>query len=1152
MSVNNIESSLLKNIKYNLLSKWLDGDTEIMHIDNILSMAGAMLFPFLDEVTICLDDSIIQKKGTLKYLVESLRRFSRKNKSVLSKYSFDALSLALKKEWLSSIDFQNKKDIAKCVSIIQNIEPDGFVSIKGNEKVWNSIVNLGVDELDELDPIYGDSEYESQLNGNNVSGKSVKIVKILPNVETNAFNKKLEDFWRNNILSDNYSVDMPFVWKLRISETNYSILKELLFQASNQKKSVFLSFHAEKLLVFGAEWFRREYEGKGDNAFKDFANNIQAKDIFDYLPSDKWDKYVYKGEAYDCWLYSLYVLGGLPVNYTSNNLNQLYDSIFRAMNGDSEALTSEKNFNNTAILNSLMEGGSLYAFVSSIIDKDLPFNEDDFANSIRIQEFIRRINEGKKRSRSEKFSFDWIVYYDNESDLAERKFRISFVPERDGQLHSFVSYRRMQFDWGIVEANEITSFVIKCQFNNAEPFTILRFSNQYNGFFTGWTSNNYIDVENHKIPKAYIDSIKLYISYKIGDEEKSEVIQKIDYSDHYMQLYKGTQDYIWETSIHSGTETAVLYRNDMHLVSDNLKSTSLSFFETNYADSYNWCRFPYCCKLVDANGKEIELKRRGSSIEICPKSQLKTIEYINGRVKYVSEGNESFVPLIIGSDGFDVFVYEYDNGKQLYSNDYTLLYKTSDIQYYKQWDNPGQGFLKLKVEYQGRESVIEAFYLPDAFKTGVRRNLEKDEIVFCPRISNIRVGDKYLKSNIYRDVPKCDKFDDTINFCIGTEGEFVELKVYRPSYKMVLSFNDKPIYVTFDKDKIIEIPIVNSDCMSIYTIDADGKKTLPKQNVGFCDFEEEISWIKSNTHLPIEQGNIKYIVGNQEKDYGIGLGKVRVSREFVSEYQFYYWSMRKTDSPIQLKTQYDDVDEVMTLEMTYHNRSGIIFQSLRNLNPPRYWLPNIHKAKSFYEFNIDTDTKIKCIDIAIDHHIYFKMFEPLYSLIPESTGLKDNEIVKLFYQYAESKNNNISEKEYEGLHRFADEFMFDWLFLQRRAWTDACKMGEEKKQLARKLFQSNTKLKNKSLAERVAHQRIVETYWSGGYPNILDNERWKPKGRKVDSQAIRFMNSFVDNHEFTGRGRNYETIKNFLHDLYEREDSFDLIYKKISEELFIN
>ncbi len=1112
-------------------------------------MAGAMLFPFLDEVTICLDNSIIQKKGTLKYLVDSLRRFSRKNKSVLSKYSFDALSFALKKEWLSSIDFQNKKDIAKCVSIIQNIEPDGFFSIKGNEKVWNSIVNLGVDELD---PIYGDSEYENQLNGNNVSDKSVKIVKTLPNLETNAFNKKLEDFWRNNIVSETYSVDMPFVWKLRISETNYSILKELLSQASNQKKSVFLSFHAEKLLVFGAEWFRREYEGKGDNAFKDFANNIQAKDIFDYLPSDKWDKYVYKGEAYDCWLYSLYVLGGLPINYTSNNLNQLYDSIFRAMNGDSKALISEKNFNNTAILNSLKEGGSLYAFVSSIIDKDLPFNEDDIANSIKIQDFIRRINEGKKRSRSEKFSFDWIVYYDNESDLAERKIRISFVPERDGQLHSFVSYRRMQFDWGIVEANEITSFVIKCQFNNAEPFTILRFSNQYNGFFTGWTSNNYIDVDNHHTSKSYIDSIKLYISYKIDDEERSVVIQKLDYKNHYLQFYKGAQDYIWESSIHSGDETAVLFRNDMHLDSDNLKSTSLSFFETDLADNYYWCKFSDNCKLVDGNGAETLLKRRGSAIEIRPKYQRKTIEYINDNVKYVSDGAESFVPLIIGSDGFDVFIYEDDDEKQLYPKDYILLYKTPEVQHYKQWDNPNQGFLKLKVEYLGRESVIEAYYLPDAFKTGVRRNLEKGEIVFCRRISNIRIGNNLIDNNIYRDDPKRNKYDDTINISIGTEVEYIELRVYRPSYKLVLSFNDKPIYVTFDKDKIVEIPIVNSDCMSIHTIDEGGKRYKQKQNVGFCDFEEEISWVKSNTNLPIEQGKIRYIVGNQENDYGVGLGKVRVSREFQSEYSFYYWSMRENESPIQLKIQYDDVNEVMTLEKTYHNKSGIIFQSLRDLNPPRYWLPNIHKEKSFYEFNIDIDTKIKCIEIAIEHHIYFKMFEPLYSLIPETTGLKDNEIVKLFFKFAESKNNQISEKEYEGLHRFADEFMFDWLFLQRRAWTDACKASEEKKQLARKLFQSNPKLKNKSLAERVAYRRIVETYWSGDYPQLLDKERWQPKGRKVDSQAIKFMNSFVDHHEFTGRGRNYDTIKNFLHDLYERDDSFELIYKKISEELFIN
>jgi len=259
MTIKNIESSLLKNIKYNLLTRWMNGDSDILHVDNILSMAGAFVFPYLDTIIICSDENIIQKFGTLKYIVESLRRFSNKNKSILSQYSFDALQTALQCEWLSNIDLKTKSNLIKCVSLVQKIDSEGWVSIKGNEIGWNAIVNKG---FDELNPSYGYVSYSGIPVADDNMKQKRNSVKTLPNSESNLNNTNLDDFWCNNILCDNFYGNMPFVWKLHISESNYSRLKDLLLIASNQKKSLFLSRHAEKLLVYGAEWYRREYEGK--------------------------------------------------------------------------------------------------------------------------------------------------------------------------------------------------------------------------------------------------------------------------------------------------------------------------------------------------------------------------------------------------------------------------------------------------------------------------------------------------------------------------------------------------------------------------------------------------------------------------------------------------------------------------------------------------------------------------------------------------------------------------------------------------------------------------------------------------------------------------------------------------------------------------
>lgn len=1151
------ENQLLKNIKYEIVKRLIEGDNEGLNVSFILPMSAAEIYPTLNNIEISTENGASPSPGTLKDIIASLKKFckSKKIRGRLNTYNKEALIRCFQNEWLTTLNLAEKKSMSLNISLIKSLRNNGYVEIKGNDTVWSNISRLGRTESNN----YGDCDYVIVNNIHEEETEEPAPREGLSIEDCTSKEKALNSFWVNHIWNNDYSRNMPYVWKLHISKEIYNSLKSLLKSVCNaycRKKSELLEKHAEKIFVYVAEWYRREFSGRGDNALKMISDNLTAKDIFDNCPK-KWRDYVYTSDSYECWLYSIYVLGGLPINYTSNSINSLYDKIFDAINGNTKGLDAEQNFNNTAFKESLREsGGSLNLFVNSIVNDQLPFCESD-RELDEVKNFIERINEGHKRNRVNKFRFEWIVNYDGSSGLADRRLRILFNPEIPGDLHEFISYRRLTNAWFISGACNIPNFKILCRINDQEPFVLINFSNQWNGYFQGWMSEKFIDVPREKVPVTYIDNIDILLTYNFNSENCEKIIQSIHY-DSYMQFYPTDMMGEWSNMIKSGNRSAVAFRSC--LLSEN--STDIRFDEgDNDTDIYRWKGFIDGCILTDADNRSINLSRKGDSLEIVPRLKNDVISYNNGNIKYVNESDEKYIPLILGKDGFNVKLYNNNDNSSIdiELSKCHIEYKTPDSTRYKNFDDPLQGLMTIRVTYKEYIAKLMVYYLSSAnYNDTIKRDLKQHKITFNKSINNIFNRILTFNGNCFQDIDyskntniydPLNKYEDTIVFYIGSDDEYIELSVYRPYIRKILSFNGKPIFVSSDKEKVFTISMLHSDRMSVHLIDEKGKTTFPKQNVGFCDFDEDVTWNDVKFGSSIDTENVKYTICDDKEEYGLDKCVITVSQEFRQEYKLFYWQVNGLSDPEEIKTTYDSEKEELSYDKEYISKPGIIFQSLDGLNPPKFWRPVVKLPNGCAEFHNDINTQIKCFDIAIKHEIYFKIFKPLYNLVPLTGGLNDHSMVEFFFEYSKRKNNKLTDKEYHGLYRFADEFMFEWLFLSRSAWIrNAPSTNIAKRRMVSELFRRNYRIKNKSVLEQTAYTQIVDTFWSDSYPTVGD-ERWKPKSCKLENKAIKFMNSYKDEYDFTGDRRNYNTIKNFIRDLYEKENSFQLIFRNMKDNL---
>lgn len=1045
---------------------------------------------------------------------------NKNNRNRFKLYSKESLSAALTAEWLGGLTLDKKKLLIAKHKLIEKVNDDG--SLRLSQKLVNAYSKVG-----NIAPVqYGDGEYVLK------SKKETKRSSI--NAESSGLNnaseaeKSLKEYW-NELFSGNRSFKFPYLWENKMSESEYSKLWELLKNAcpkSNQPR--FIQKHCKEIALFVSEWFKRKYCGRDRDTDADafsvigLDSDTTAQRIWDTDFFEKYkDEFVYKTggekETYR-WKFSLYVLGGFPIFYakkkdTWRRLCRKIWEQFRCEDVQQNQMNEDIDFvNNIVIRQSLSnDSGSLAKYLERFVeDKTLPIADEDR----ELQEFNLFEESLKLGQTADKiFNTEWFISYSpsKEFPCMDRRMELTLK----GDLY----FIRNQNSWwshlseeylvkkGLKNSEEVLSFSLCVRFNgdNSDLRELFTFSKDV-------VTNSYLcyGCSNKKLvkdfPECDIKNIEVVVkTSKTSQAGDCQIIslEAIEIPD-YIQLYKVDKGlYHWSSKKKYDVKTALLFNNskyDLDTKVDNVASKRFVGEDT----VYSWVDIEGKVTIIDATKKRKSFYNRDNGMELIFKS-CPSIQYIEGenhKVKMVKNDEESIITLFGGKEWLNVLWYtsknDMKNGVEStdVTNDAELKFYTKGE--WKCWDcdeNVPQGEMRIKVVYKEREVEEEVYYLPSFSSSEIiHRNitsngpLDPKKIYFNPKVENIATPKANVKNN---DNAFLWNKTDNLIFKIGTNSRYVTIEVFPPLNKQEVIFNGHKLDDDFNK-----IPYGLRSDFIIKDVSAKGVKVMCLGNKEF-DMSKSLYMQLDND---VEERPTKAITG-VNCDFYFYLWDNRIyarndnnrfyvrNKEQQKEFKFYFCSLPDFNVE-QIKVTFNN-DGRMSLP-DLNGKKGFVFQSLKDCKP--CYFAELFKVEGGGEWTFN-DPELKnnpygFFTVAKEHHITFRLFDPLYETLKDDEKLTD-----LFFKCASDNGNENDTETFSALERFSKEFYFDWRLLSPQKWLDACKGGneQEKKKLV-ELFFAYLDGNYERLFEK-------QLYWNAA------SDGWRPSKWKMTG-GVRRTNNF--------------------------------------------
>ena len=129
----------------------------------------------------------------------------------------------------------------------------------------------------------------------------------------------------------------PYVWKMRLTEDEYCELQAYVKENIHIDRE-----NAILAIIYIAEWYKREYDGNVANPLE----KISAEGLWETSQFDK-STYVYKTNNTHRWLESIFMLGGLPMNYILHrNDTKLLKALCSLYKDENASLEDDKDIVN--------------------------------------------------------------------------------------------------------------------------------------------------------------------------------------------------------------------------------------------------------------------------------------------------------------------------------------------------------------------------------------------------------------------------------------------------------------------------------------------------------------------------------------------------------------------------------------------------------------------------------------------------------------------------------------------------------------------------------------------------------------------------------------------------------------------------------------
>lgn len=1064
---------------------------------------------------------------------------NKNNRNRFKLYSKESLSTALITEWLGGLTLDKKKSLIAKHKLIEKVNDDG--SLRLSQKLVNAYSKVG-----NIAPVqYGDGEYVQK------SKKETKRSSI--NAESSGLNNaseaenSLKEYW-NELFSGNRSFKFPYLWENKMSNSEYSQLKELLTKAcpkSNQPR--FIQKHCKEIALFVSEWFKREYCGidrdTGGDAFSEIGlDSNKAQKIWETDFFKKYiDEFVYKtgGESGTYrWKFSLYVLGGFPIFYANNENNtwrRLCRKIWEQYKSDDvqqNQMGDEIDFvNNFVIRQSLSnDSGSLAKYLERFVeDKTLPIADEDR----ELSEF-KRFEESLKLGQTayKIFNTEWFISYSpsKEFPCMDRWMELTLK----GDLY----FIRSQNSWwshlseeylvkkGLKNSEEVLSFSLCVRFNgdNSDLRELFTFSKDV-------VTRSYLcyGCSNKKLvkdfPECDIKSIEVVVkTSKNPNAGDCQIIplEKIEIPD-FIQLYKVDKGlYHWSSKKKYDVKTALLFNSskyDLNPKVDNVASKRFVGEDT----VYSWVDIEGEVTISGDKGKKKSFYNRDNGMELlfkaCPSIQYAEGE--NHKVEMVENDEKSTITLFGGKEWLKVLWYtskdDMKNGVKStdVTDNATLSYKDKNNNEWKEWsDDVPQGIMTIKVGYGGRSEEEKVYYLPsfsssEIIHRNITRNghLEPKKIYFnLKKVENIATPKANVRNN--KNAFRWDKTDNLI-FKIGTNNRYVTFEVFPPINKQEVIFNGCKLDSDFNK-----IPYALRSDFIIKDVSAKGVKVMCLGNKEFDvskslymqldnDVEERpteaIADVNCDFYFYLWDNRI-YAREDNNRFY------VR-NEELQKEFKFYFCSL--TDFSVEQIEVTFNSDGRMSLP-DLNGKKGFVFQSLKNCKP--CYFAELFKVEGGGKWTFNDDelrnNPYGFFKVAKEHHITFRLFDPLYETLKD-----DEKLIGLFFKCASDNGKENDIESFSALERFSKEFYFDWRLLSPQKWRDACKGGneQEKKKLV-ELFFAYLDVNSERLFEK-------QLYWDEA------SDDWRPYKWKMTG-GVRRQNNFNNCYErYSAWQKEYDKTK---------------------------
>lgn len=1182
------ELDILVNLEYQLSNHhWTD-------IYQLMADLGVAIYNQIDFISEAKDDYPLIAKFAI--YIQECRKDSRGS---MDTYSPKMLSGYLYGRIKTDISIESLKHFAKYLIAIQNVDDNGCITI--NEE-WASILSSpwGVPmEKVEIDDKGKEVTSATEVNTDNKTSKVVRISKAKTDAE-----RRLEQFWFK-LTSGKF--DYQYFWRNKIDTDTYEELKNRLKECISENKRGFAKRYALPIALYISEWYKREYNGNdgNPNAIKAIGLSCRPEEIWNNC--NFHDNYL-SGQKNNRYLDSLYVLGGLPLNYL---IHKQFNKIFKEISiaykekGDEETLQNNIFINNNTLQESMRsQWGSLHMFFAALMNGDYPFAASDFGKE-PFRTFLSRLEEWQPMRK--KFSIEWIIEGNQNVDMFRRKMRLYVTPEHNGERNKSISYGRLSM-WGI--HSDVQSFRLYVAYNDEDPeehedeLEYLTFYNTHDNYFTAQMSRNFYSFT--KIPGKIINKVTLYV--KTGYRFKEVFSEEYE---NYMQLYE-TPQYSILSSRKSDLASYVLLPYSTKVLEPKNEEFGRKYFVEG-GDSFKLIKIFNRVKIETEDGENHEFYRKDEDIVVFNAPFVNRISYQKDfLLKYFftnddGEPKEENVSVLFNKKHITVWNYaEFHRPEYISSDKYSLEYKSKQDGYYYPWtdtDQPSAGRVRIRITYHDFQIKQDYLYIPTEGNPIVRDC--QNSIIKINKALTLQEQPKGLMEydgneegyRCYNDSSN-DEEQDCYNLHVFCGNGYVEIPVFRAINLEEMYFDgilEKTINISKNEAFSTEVPFLLKDHITIRKIDKNGVNyyNLKDDKVNFLDFKFEDDSSSIKNHVKISHGAERFVIDYYYcKESFLTIGKMLHIKDDFNNYLFYYWSMKQEDEPILISSSEDDY---IKLDPEYASlKEGIIFQSLKpGLKPTEYYAPILLGKWDTTKFE---ELAPCCFNIAAKYHTPFRIFEPIYEFIKDTDSRLEDQAITFMVNGPKEMS---TDQKMETLIRFSHEMYFSWPFLNRWSWKlvqsrlfekipqmERYLINKEKEHQLKEIYRGIAKNvfircgKDFTYENKMALNEFAEIYWKhsketgylfpsinderwNGYDKTGKNIVWKVGGKTLEEQAVTFMRPFrkagskivgftyLENKKY--QGENYRSIKkitSFLQMLYADEQSFVKILTFLKEYLF--